>query len=65
MSPQRAGMFTGYGNGKDRLLAWAERSGRRSPAEPCHRGVRFAFYGRVSGTGRQETPRWPKAVHGE
>jgi site-specific DNA recombinase len=54
VSPQRAGVFAGHGNGTDRLLAWAERSGRRSPAEPCHRGVRFAFYGRVSTEDHQD-----------
>ena len=34
--------------GRDGLLAWAERAGRRPAAEPGRGGLRFAFYGRVS-----------------
>jgi site-specific DNA recombinase len=32
----------------DALASWAERSGRRRPAEPSRGALRFAFYGRVS-----------------
>src|SRR5437879_4183018 len=38
----------------DTLLAWAERSGSRSVAEPRRRGLRFAFYGRMSTEDRQD-----------
>jgi site-specific DNA recombinase len=35
-------------SGRDRLAAWAERTGRRGAASAARGGVRFAFYGRVS-----------------
>jgi len=48
LPPQREGLFASPGAGGDRLLAWAERSGRRPVAgSRCDR-LRFAFYGRVS-----------------
>jgi len=34
--------------GGDTLILWAERSGHRRVSEPVRRGLRFAFYGRVS-----------------
>jgi site-specific DNA recombinase len=36
----------GVSTGADVLAAWVQRSGRRA-GEPGHRGLRFAFYGRV------------------
>ena len=40
--------------GRDRLLAWAERAGRRPAAEPGRGGLRFVFYGRVSTEDHQD-----------
>jgi hypothetical protein len=44
----------GQDAGRDGLLAWAERSGRRRAAQPCRGGLRFAFYGRVSTEDHQD-----------
>jgi site-specific DNA recombinase len=40
--------------GQDTLILWAERSGRRRAEEPRRRGLRFAFYGRVSTEDHQD-----------
>jgi hypothetical protein len=49
-----AALVTGQWAAGDRLLDWAERSGRRRVAEPRRGGLRFAFYGRVSTEDHQD-----------
>src|SRR6266542_491136 len=46
--------MTGQAAGGDRLLEWAERSGRRRVVGPRHGGLRFVFYGRVSTEDHQD-----------
>ena len=48
MPPPDAVLRTGSREAGDRLVEWAERSGRRQNALACRGGLRFAFYGRVS-----------------
>jgi DNA invertase Pin-like site-specific DNA recombinase len=54
MLPERAGLVTGSVVGEDRLLAWAQRSGRRPVVRALPGGLRFAFYGRVSTEDHQD-----------
>src|SRR4029077_19259494 len=44
----REGRHVAAVSGRDGLVAWAERSGRRRPGGLARGGLRFAFYGRVS-----------------
>jgi len=48
MAAEFAGLAVGQRLGRDGLLAWVERTGRRPEADQCRGGLRFAFYGRVS-----------------
>ncbi len=48
MAPQHAVLFTGSAAHEDGLVAWAERTGRRTVTGPVRGRLRFAFYGRVS-----------------
>ena len=48
MPPQHAVPFGNCGASEGRLVAWAERTGRRRGPEPVRGPFRFAFYGRVS-----------------
>lgn len=57
MPPQHAVLFSGSGAREDVLLAWAERTGRRSVTEPARGRLRFVFYGRVSTEDHQDRPR--------
>jgi site-specific DNA recombinase len=54
MPPQHAVLFGNSGASGDGLVAWAERTGRRTVTGPVRGRLRFAFYGRVSTEDHQD-----------